>query len=288
VVSAIKDHPKNQELQARLLMLWERTNDTPLLRLAHGQPPIEGCAMATEQEHTDWVSTCLMAAFMRTGDPEVFALLFQLNCADFRSAIKGRLRGNRCVDADDVLQAVFLNICRYPHQFLADQSGAFRKWGYTIVRNTVQWSIRQQARQPCPLPLEDECWQPADERAIPPGRAIVEHESAGIVDRAFVLFLGIYLFHFQRLSPREQRALTLVEIQGSCYRDAAHELGIPVANLKMLIFRGRRRILRGVQESLARIARMESVTVAPPAGAPNRKPARGRRAQAVEGAVAGG
>ncbi len=47
--------------------------------------------------------------------------------------------------------------------------------------------------------------------------------------------------------------MTMVEVDGASYRDAAEALGLRLENLKMVIFRGRRKIFRGMEGSLAEI-----------------------------------
>lgn len=248
------DHAAGPALHGRLLELAARTHDVALERVARGEPPRDGSTMATERERTDWVNTCLMDAFKNTGDAEVFALLFELNRSSFMQAISSRLRrGRTCVDAEDVLQESFLNIYRYPHRFLADRADAFRNWGHRIVRNTLIGFFRGQARQPKPLFLDEDHEQPADTHSLPPERVASDHESVDLVNHAFVLFLELYLRQFSRLTAREQRALTLAEIEGWCYRDIARDIGMSVANVKVMIFRSRRRICRGMSDALAEL-----------------------------------
>ncbi|HZN37259.1 MAG TPA: RNA polymerase sigma factor [Planctomycetota bacterium] len=250
------DHAADPALHGRLLELAARTHDTALERVARGEPPRDGSTMATERERSDWVNTCLMDAFKNTGDAEVFALLFELNRRSFMQAISGRLRHCRsCVDAEDVLQESFLNIYRYPHRFLADRADSFRNWGHRIVRNTLIGFFRGQARQPKPLCLDEEHEPPADPHVLSPERVASDHESVDLVNHAFVLFLELYLRQFSRLSAREQRALTLAEIEGWCYRDIARELCMSVANVKVLIYRSRQRICRGMSDALAELGR---------------------------------
>jgi RNA polymerase sigma-70 factor (ECF subfamily) len=249
-------HAAGPALHGRLLELAARTHDGAVERVARGEPPRDGSTMATERERNDWVNTCLMDAFKNTGDAEVFALLFELNRSSFMQAISSRLRRCRtCVDADDVLQESFLNIYRYPHRFLADRADSFRNWGHRIVRNTLIGFFRGQARQPKPLFLDDDHEPPEDTHVLPPERVASDHESVDLVNHAFVLFLELYLRHFSRLSAREQRALTLAEIEGWCYRDIARDLGMAVANVKVLIYRSRRRIWRGMSDALAELGR---------------------------------
>ena len=98
--------------------------------------------------------------------------------------------------------------------------------------------------------LDDEIGDREDTTARSPYRSALESESAGIVDRAYLLYLDLYLLHFNRLSDKERRALTLVEVEGASYKEAAADLGIRLENLKMVIFRGRRKIFRGLNRTL--------------------------------------
>lgn len=250
--TATLNRPANQELQSRLLALWERTNDVALQHLAHGEPPFEGSSMATEQERNDWVSTCLMDSFRKHGDSEVFALLFELNRTAFLQAIKSYLhRANTGIDAEDVLQEAFLNIYRYPLRFHADRPDAFRCWGHIIVRNTVAKLVKGRARLPDQISIDTDDDEPEDQGAPQPERIASQHESAQLVDQAYILFLGLYLQHFERLSARDQRLLTMAEIECRCYRDIASECDLRPTHVKVAVFRCRRRIYSGMVASLA-------------------------------------
>lgn len=267
------------DLRDRLLELWERTGDTALQRLADGRAPRESETFVTEQDRSDWLSTCLMDAYKNTGDPAVFALLFEINRPVFLIAIQAQLRrAYQQVDPQDVLQEVFLNIYRYPHRFLSDRGDAFRNWGHRIVRNTLLKFLRGENRQARILSLDEEI-QYADHRARSPERAASDGEGAVIVNHAYLLYLNLYLLHFRRLSPKEQHALTLVEVDGVSYKEAAAELGIRLENLKMVIFRGRRKIFRGMSRSLEQFAVAAAEAEAARARA-RRVPSAGRAGQA--------
>lgn len=244
-------------LQGRLTELWERTGDPVLRRLSAGQSPHADLELPNEQVYLDWVSTSLMECYKRTGDSAVFALLFELNRAAFLQAIQGNLRRSYLhVDPQDVLQEVFLNIYRYPHRFHADRADAFRGWGHRIARNTLLKFLKGQSRIAQFHDLDDEAVLPADPRARTPDRAACDAESAGVVNCAYLLYLQLYLQHFGRLSPKERQALTMVEVDGISYRDAAAALGIRLENLKMVVFRGRRKIYRGMEQSLELLGRI--------------------------------
>ena len=80
-------------------------------------------------------------------------------------------------------------------------------------------------------------------------------EDAAALDRTYVLYLQLYLAHFARLSPRERMALTMVEVDGMPYRGVAAALGIRPENLKMVVFRSRQKIHRGMQRQLQQAER---------------------------------
>ena len=241
-------------LRARLLELWERIGDPALKLLSEGLPPRAAVAFETKQDRSDWISTCLMEAYKNTGDAAVFALLFELNHPVFLLAVHGQMRrASYHIDPADVLQEVFLNIYRYPHHFHSDRADAFRNWGHRIARNTLLKFMRSESRRQRQQSLDDE-FQCADERAHSPLRSAIDVEGAELVNRAYVLYLTLYLRHFGKLSPKEQRALTMVEVEGHSYRHAADELGIKVENLKMVVFRGRRKVFRGMSNTLAMLA----------------------------------
>jgi RNA polymerase sigma factor (sigma-70 family) len=252
--------PRPDALHERLQALWERTNDDVVRRLLLGEPPVAGGSMATAQLQDDWLHTGLMTAYQRTGCKEVFALLFELNRSTWLRAIKHRLHGRGGgVEAEDILQEAVLNMMRYPHRFRGDHAEALRNWSHGIIRNTVATLNRRPALQPLSIDTEDASQEPQDRCHGTPERAASEHERAVIVDQAYLMFLALYLAHYQRLSPMAQRLLAGVEVEGSGYRELAAQTGLPVTNLKMVVFRGRRRIFRGMVESLAALERCEPV-----------------------------
>lgn len=258
----------SRSVRERLLQLWERTGDAALKRLASDEPPRPGVQISSSREQADWLSTCLMETYKNTGEASVFALLFELNQPVFLVALQSHLRRSTCrIDAADVLQEVFLNIYRYPHRFVSDRADAFRNWGHRIVRNTLLKFLRGESRVQRQRSIDDE-FQCVDERARSPLRAASDGEGAAVVNLAYVLYLELYLLHFGRLSEKEQRALTMVEVENRSYRDTAVELAIKVENLKMVVFRGRRKIFRGMSQSLASMAALSAAHNSPAHSSP--------------------
>jgi len=264
-------------LCGRLLELWERTGHAGLGALAHGRAPQPGASIATAQQFVDWVSTCLMDCYKQTGEPAVFALLFEVNRGSFLHAIQCNLRRSyHHIDPQDVLQEVFLNIYRYPHRFHADRADAFRGWGHRIARNTLLKFLKGEARLQCFHAIDDDAAQPEDLRTRPPDRVASEAESAAVVNHAYLLYLNLYMVHFARLSPKERTALSMVEVEGASYREAAAALGIRLENLKMVIFRGRRKIFRGMERALAEFGAAQPGDL-PARQIPEPHPSAGRR-----------
>ncbi|MCC6673259.1 MAG: RNA polymerase sigma factor [Planctomycetes bacterium] len=240
-------------LAGRLLELWERTGDEGLRRLAEGKAPHDDAPMS-EADRLDWVSTVLMDCYRNTSDSAVFTLLVEVNTDSFLHAIQSKLRRTVShVDPQDVLQEVFLNIYRYPHKFLAERADSFRNWGHRIVRNTLLKSLKGESRSLRWISIDEDTVEREDTHERAPDRSAAEAESALLVDRAYLIYLSLYLLHYERLSAKEKKALTMVEVEGASYRAAADALGIRLENLKMVIFRGRRKIFRGLTRTLSEL-----------------------------------
>lgn len=202
------------------------------------------------QSDRDAVSTLLMEAYKASGSKEAFALLYELNHEDFLRLIYHHLRrAYYPVDAADILQEVFFNVYRYPFKFKPDRSSAFRNWTHSIIRNTVlKHSRRAQRDRVLPLGIQERetdetlVIEPADESAVTPLEDSAAREAADTLAGSWLLYLGFYLDAYRCLTPREKRVLFLVEVEGRPYRDAAELVGVRVENLKMMVFRARRKV----------------------------------------------
>ena len=250
--------PDREQLLVRLPELEEELGSEGSARV---RAILEDRARTAESVR-DAVSTQLMEAFRcaaATGlagprggggmNRACFGLLYELNCHHLLVQVAARLRRYQSkADARDVLQEVFFNVYRYPHRFDSEREDAFRVWSATIVRNTVLKHIRSQkgAGRRTEVPFEDLSDQP-ETRAVSPLGGVIESESRANCVRAYLTYLQLYLRFYQMLSERERRALHLVEIDELGYRDAAAELGIKLENLKMVVFRARKKIHRSMR-----------------------------------------
>lgn len=196
----------------------------------------------------DAVSTGLMELFRLHQSRASFGLLFELNQHHLLLQVHARLRRYQGkVDANDVLQEVFFNIYRYPHRFDCTREDAFRVWTATIVRNTVLKCLRSLNRGGrTEVPFEDLSEHPEGRQSSPLGGAL-ERESIHECNRVYLVYLQLYLHFYSQLSERERRAIHMVEVEERSYREAAAELGIKLENLKMVIFRARKKIHRSMR-----------------------------------------
>jgi len=199
----------------------------------------------------DVVSTRLMQAFRDHQSRASFGLLYELNGAQLLTQVAARLRryGSHA-DPVDVLQEVFFNVYRYPHRFDATRDDAFRMWSAMIVRNTVLKHLRALGRNgQLEVPFEDSGAPELHDDASPL-RGVLEAEESRACSRAYVTYLQLYLRVYSLLSERERRALHLVEVDRLSYREAAETLDLRIDNLKMVIFRARRKIHRTLRRVL--------------------------------------
>jgi RNA polymerase sigma factor (sigma-70 family) len=196
----------------------------------------------------DALSTRLMECFRLTQSRGAFGLLYELNGPHLLVQVSARLRryGSHA-DPGDVLQEVFFNVYRYPHRFDATREDAFRVWSAMIVRNTVLKHLRSLSRSGrAEVPYEDLPEQPETNEVSPLG-GVIQDESREECARVYLNYLQLYLQFYSMLSDRERRALHLVEVEEWSYRQTAAELEIKLENLKMVIFRARRKIHRSMR-----------------------------------------
>jgi RNA polymerase sigma factor (sigma-70 family) len=196
----------------------------------------------------DAASTRLMESFKASRNRACFGLLYELNATHLLLQVASRLRRYASkADPNDVLQEVFFNVYRYPHRFNSERDDAFRVWSAMIVRNTVLKHLRAHGRGGRQeVAFEDLSDQPLS-RAESPLSGVIEDESTQECSRVYLTYLQLYLRFYVMLSDRERRALHLVEVEGVSYRVAAEDLMIKLENLKMVIFRARRKIHRAMR-----------------------------------------
>lgn len=130
------------------------------------------------------------------------------------------------VDADDLLQEVFLRVIRH----LADVRSTDRPeaWLFQIARNAVRDSLRaRQRRDGRTDPLESDLPAPPD----------LASDRAAEAELAPCLTAMV-----ERLAEPYRTAITLTSIQGLSQADAARRTGVSISGMKSRVQRGRRQL----------------------------------------------
>jgi RNA polymerase sigma-70 factor, ECF subfamily len=140
------------------------------------------------------------------------------------------------VDADDLCQQVLIQVLRKLDTFRGE--ARFTSWLFRIVRNEAVSRGRSRARR------EDRLREliPQGEAAPPEDGAsrAPPEDPAGAVDTERLLSRVEECF--LALSPRQRQVFQLVELEGWSAADAARELGVAPATVRVLLLRARRAI----------------------------------------------
>jgi RNA polymerase sigma factor (sigma-70 family) len=206
----------------------------------------------------DRLYTDLMGLFTEHQSQEAYALLYEFAQEMVLKQVRFHLsRSFFPIDAYDVMQEVFVNIYKYPKNFDATKDSAFKNWVHSIARNTaLKVSRRAQRNQAISLISRqsdgiESALEIEDLSAVNPYECSAAKEDYENLAQSWMLYLHFYAQAFKTLSPQEKRALHLVEVENFAYRDAAAALEIRVENLKMRIFRARRKIYNVMKRSLS-------------------------------------
>ena len=203
-------------------------------------------------EESGGEETALMVRFRERRGPEEFQALYDGTRAGLLAWISSqvRLRGI-AEDPADLLQDTFVNIYRYPKGFREERPSSFRVWSRRIATNVCRRAASRGLR-PRSLLTETAVIEqdPPDPRAGP-GEDASTAEEASSLAQAWMILLSLYASALRTLGPREQAALELVEVEDRTYSDAARVLGVGRSNMKMIVFRARKRIRAEIGRRLA-------------------------------------
>jgi RNA polymerase sigma-70 factor, ECF subfamily len=190
-----------------------------------------------------------MLRFQASRDPRDFEALYHAAAADVLSWIRALLRqSSQALDALELLQDTFVNVYRYPTGFRSEHAGSFRVWVRTIAGNALRRACRHAAQRS--VNLEEQALEPSDPSNSPLLEAFGREESQR-VGRALLLLYAALNQAFERLKGRDRQAIELVELRGQPYAQAGPLLGVPAENMKMIVFRARRRLVQDAAFALA-------------------------------------
>jgi RNA polymerase sigma factor (sigma-70 family) len=217
-------------------------------RLPPFSPPVPRPASDAERAGLE---TELMARFRDGHSPSDFRALYDLAGADLLSWITSQVRSRRLgVDPVDVLQDTFVNVYRYAEGFRDERTASFRVWSRRIATNLVRRALSRPGASRSLQSLPEGAQEPADSRPWPSESASRVEESRSL-DMAWMILLCLYAAAEETLADRERAALRMIEIEGCSYSAAAAALGVGASNMKMIVFRARRRIRAEIARRLA-------------------------------------
>lgn len=203
----------------------------------------------TDEQRADRIDTELMALFRDTAQTEAFEALYEHSRGRMFTWLRWLLREQHArLDALDLMQDTYVNVYRYASSFRSDHPSSFRSWVRTIAANVVRRAragIPRQASAEHAVPVPE----PIDVRPGPQLRVVHGEEHAQL-HQAWLLFLEHYGRAFDALSPRDRRALELVELEGRTYAETGELLGVGPSNMKMIMLRARRRLQNRMRASM--------------------------------------
>jgi RNA polymerase sigma factor (sigma-70 family) len=189
-----------------------------------------------------------MALFRDTRDAAVFEALYAFARAGVEHWITSLLgRELPHLDPSEILQDTFVNVYRYPGAFREEHCGSFRVWVRTIAGNVVRRAAAARHRN---AQLELVEAPDLEDRACGPAQTILEEDESLQLRRAWILLLCYYAEAWKELSQRDRRTLHLVEVEGLSYQEAGRGLAVRRSNMKMIVFRSRRRLARRIREAM--------------------------------------
>lgn len=169
----------------------------------------------------DELTRCLLAA--RDGDRSAFAAVIRGAQADVWRLAAHLVSGD---EADDITQDVFVRAYRSLPRYRADASA--RTWLLAIARNACADAIRTRRRQ---RRLHARLEQATSTAPVTPGPER-RTELDALLDS---------------LTPDRRMALTLTQVLGCSYFEAAEVCGVPVGTIRSRVARARADLIALVQ-----------------------------------------
>ncbi len=208
------------------------------------------------------LETALMALFRDERDEPAFQALYEFASPDLHSWIElclaGAGRARQGLDPAELLQDTLVNVYRYADGFRDEHARSFRVWSHTIATNLLRRSRLRRERVSWQA-MPEGVAEPRDLRATPT-EELVRGEDQRALLTAWMIVLLQYAEAYERLSARDRQALDLIEVQGLSYAQACRRLSVGLSNMKMILFRARRRIRAHIAARLAADGRLAAAT----------------------------
>lgn len=202
------------------------------------------------------LETALMALFRDEREEAAFAALYEFAQRDLAGWIEvllsgsGRARG--LLDPAELVQDTLVNVYRYADGFRDEHPRSFRVWTHTIATNLLRRSCTRRERGAWQA-LPEGVGEPRDPHGSPT-EELERGEDRRSVLGAWMIVLVHYAQAYEELSPRDREALDLIEVQELSYAEACARLRVGLSNMKMILFRARRRIRARIAERLESVS----------------------------------
>jgi RNA polymerase sigma factor (sigma-70 family) len=201
----------------------------------------------TADEFENRIGTSLMTLWRDDRRSDCFEALYEFSRPSVLQWIRTLVhRGQAALDPFDLLQDTFVNVYRYPSAFREEHVGSFRVWVRTISGNLIRRATT--VRQRVAFTELNEAI--AEERSENPFHCALREEQEQRMHGAWALFLSHYWSAWQGLALRDRRTLQLIEVEGLSYEQAGRILGVGRSNMKMIVFRSRKRIARRMRQAM--------------------------------------
>ena len=171
------------------------------------------------------------------GDKEAFCKLISMHRAKLRSFAVNITGGDQAT-ADDILQEALIKAyCALPRY---DNRGSFTTWLWRIIKNEFINHLRTPATK-----VESASVDTSENESL--FRTEEDGEKKLLDDEIKENIHQLIATLPKKLSA----AIILVELEEMCYEDAAQILGISLTALKSRIFKGRKKLIKEVEEKNA-------------------------------------
>jgi RNA polymerase sigma factor (sigma-70 family) len=197
------------------------------------------------------IETALMALFRDRREEYAFQALYEFTRDNLLAWVTSLLSTRRSsTDPLEVLQDTYVSIYRYSSSFRDEQPRSFRVWSRTIAGNLLK-RPRPGARLSSLQALPEGLQEPVDRRGGP-GDVLSLAEERETLRRAWMIILGQYVLAWEKLPERDRVALDLIEVQGLSYAEASVRLRVGLSNMKMILFRARKKIRASIELAILR------------------------------------
>jgi RNA polymerase sigma-70 factor (ECF subfamily) len=195
------------------------------------------------------METSLMALFRDCRGAAEFQALYEYTRGGLLGWITALVRNwGLGEDPLDLLQDTFVNIYRYAGGFRDEQPASFRVWSRRIAANVAR-RARMRRSEGSLESMPEGLQEPVDRRCGP-SECLCRSEEERSLARAWMIVLSQYSAAVRKLRDRDRLALDLIEVRGLSYAQAAARLRVGPSNMKMIVFRARKRIRADIARGL--------------------------------------